>query len=142
MRPKPACSATGSPLLLHRVGDYAAGATTAAVAAAVVHATVATGSDMVLAMLAGMALGMLAHLLVLAVAGPFVGFFQVMAPGGLIGMYGGALFAMRDSMQATSWSRAIGVALVFGLAVVAAIDLYDHALRSSPASDDADGHGA
>jgi uncharacterized membrane protein len=62
------------------------------------------------------------------------GFFQVMAPGGLIGMYGGALFAMRDSMQAASWSHALGVAVVFGLAVVAAVDLYDRALRSNPTS--------
>lgn len=129
-------------LLLLRVGDYVAGAATAVLTAVAVHALVETGSDMVLAMLAGMALGLVAHLLVLMAVGPFVGFFQVMAAGGLIGMYGGALFAMRDAMQATSWSRTIGVALVFGLAVVAAVDLYDRALRSKPASSAEDGHGA
>jgi len=102
MRRHPTSEASGRSLLLLRAGDYAAGAATAVGTAAAVHALVETGSDMVLAMLAGMALGLLAHLLVLAVAGPFVGFFPVMAPGGLIGMYGGALFAMRDYMQAAS----------------------------------------
>lgn len=139
MRSHPPCASTGRPPLLLRLGDYAAGVATSVAAASAVHALVGTGSDMVLAMLAGMALGLLAHLLVLAVAGPFVGFFQVMAPGGLIGMYGGALFAMRDSMQAASWSRAIGVAVVFGLAVVAAVDLYDRALRTNSMSSSEEG---
>ena len=134
MRSHPPCASTGRLPLLLRLGDYAAGVATAVGAATAVHALIGTGSDMVLAMLAGMALGLLSHLLVLGVAGPFVGFFQVMAPGGLIGMYGGALFAMRDSMQAASWSHALGVAVVFGLAVVAAVDLYDRALRPNPTS--------
>jgi len=111
------------------VGDYAAGAATALAAALPVHALVETGSDMVLAMLLGVGIGVLAHLAVLAVAGPVVGFFQVMAPGGVIGMYGGMVFGMRDSMQAASWSRTIAVAVLFGLLVVAGLDLYDRALR-------------
>lgn len=117
-----------------RVGEYAAGAATAVAAAAPIHAVVETGSDMVLAMLLGMGIGILAHLVVLALAGPLLGFFQVMAPGGVIGMYGGMLFAMRDSMQAASWSRALAVAIVFGLLVVAALNVYDRVLRSDSAS--------
>lgn len=117
-----------------RLGDYAAGAATAVAATVPIHAVVETGSDMILAMLIGMGLGILAHLVVLALMGPLLGFFQVMAPGGFIGMYGGMLFAMRDSMQAVSWSRAVGVAIVFGLLVVAALNLYDRVLRSDSAS--------
>lgn len=122
-----------------RVGDYAAGAATAVAAAAPIHAVVETGSDMVLAMLIGMGIGLLAHLLVLVLTGPILGFFQVMAPGGLIGMYGGMLFGMRDSMQAASWSRALGVAVLFGLLVVAALNLYACVLRSGSASGEVTG---
>lgn len=116
------------------LGDYAAGAVTGAAAAVPIHAVVETGSGMILAMLIGMGIGTLAHLVVLVLTGPLLGFFQVMAPGGFIGMYGGMLFAMRDSMQAVSWSRAVGVAIVFGLLVVAALNLYDRVLRSGSAS--------
>ena len=113
------------------VGDYAAGAATALAAAAPIHALVDTGWDLVLAMLVGVGIGTLAHLAILAVAGPLVGFFQVMAPGGVIGMYGGMLFSMRDSMQAVSWPQTLAVAILFGLCVVACLDVYDRALRRS-----------
>jgi uncharacterized membrane protein len=114
----------------YALGDYAAGAATAIAAAVPVHAVVDPGMDVVVAMMLGTLLGTLAHLLVLGVAAPLVGFFQAMAPGGLIGMYGGMLFGMRDAMQATSWLHVVVVAVLFGLAVVAALRLYDRALRS------------
>jgi len=119
------------PSRAYLVGDYAAGAATALAAALPIHALVDTGWDIVLAMLVGVGIGTLAHLAVLAVAGPLVGFFQVMAPGGVIGMYGGMLFGMRDSMQAASWPQTVAVAVLFGLVVVACLDLYDRALRRS-----------
>ena len=124
----PVGSTIGS--LVFRVGDYAAGAATAALAAGSIHAVVDQSWDMVLAMLVGMGVGTVAHWVVLALVGPLLGFFQVMAPGGIIGMYGGMLFAMRDSMQAASWPGAIGVGIVFGLLVVGALDVYDRVLRS------------
>ena len=110
-------------------GEYAAGAVTAIATAVPIHALVDRDWDMVVAMLAGMVLGTTAHLLVLALLGPLVGFFQVMASGALIGMYGGMLFGMRDSMQSVSWSWAVAVAVAVGILVVAAVQLYDRALR-------------
>ena len=68
--------------------------------------------------------------LVLGILGPLVGFFHVMAPGALIGMYGGMLFGMRDSMQAASWSQVMAVAAAIGIAMVVGIQLYDRAVRS------------
>lgn len=121
-----------------RLGDYAAGALTAGMAAAAVHAVVETGWDMILAMGVGMGLGLVAHGVVLALAARWLGFFQVMAPGGIIGMYGGMLFGMRDSMQDASWPQALGVAALLGLLVVGGLDLYDRALRSAPASREED----
>lgn len=55
-----------------------------------------------------------------------------MIPGRLIGMYGGMLFAMRDSMQhGTSHVQAVVIGALFGLAVSAAVRVYDHALRTA-----------
>ena len=116
----------------YALGDYAAGVATAIAAAVPVHAVVDPGMDVVVAMLLGTLLGTLAHLLVLGVTVPLVGSFQAMAPGGLIGMYGGMLFGMRDAMQVASWPHVVVVAVLFGLAVVAALRLYDRALRSDP----------
>lgn len=121
------------PRRVYLVGDYLAGATTGVAAAVPIHAVVAPGWDMVLAMLVGAALGMLAHLVVLVLASPLVGFFQVMAPGGLIGMYGGMMFAVRDCMQVAPWSRVVGVAVLFGLLVVGTLDLYGRSLRRAAA---------
>jgi hypothetical protein len=116
---------------VHALGDYTAGAVTAIVAAVPIHAIVEPGWDVVAAMLLGTAIGTLVHFAILALVGPLVGLFQVMAPGGLIGMYGGMFFAMRDSMQAASWPRVILVAALFGVTVVAGVSLYDRALRSN-----------
>ncbi len=111
------------------LGEYVAGVTTALATAVPMHALVDRDWDMVAAMLAGTVLGTVAHLVVLVLLGPLVGFFHVMAPGALVGMYGGMLFGMRDSMQAVSWSRAVEVAVAVGILVVAAVQLYDRALR-------------
>ena len=115
----------------YALGDYAVGAATAVAAAVPVHALVDPGMDVVVAMLLGTVLGTLAHLLVLGLAAPLVGFFQVMAPGGLVGMYGGMFFGMRDAMQVASWTHVVIVAVLFGLAVVAVLRLYDRALRGA-----------
>jgi hypothetical protein len=115
--------------LLYLLGEYVAGVATAVLTAVPIHALVDPDWDMVVAMIAGTLLGSAAHLLVLALLGPVVGLFHVMAPGALIGMYGGMLFGMRDSMQAASWSRTLAVAVGLGVLVVAAVQLYDRVLR-------------
>ena len=115
---------------LYLLGEYVAGVATAVLTALPVHAAVDPGWDMVVAMIVGTLLGSAAHLVVLALLGPFVGFFHVMAPGALIGMYGGMLFGMRDSMQAASWSLTLAVAVGLGALVVAAVQLYDRVLRA------------
>ena len=115
---------------LYLLGEYVAGVATAVLTALPIHALVDRDWDMVVAMIAGTVLGSAAHLLVLALLGPVVGLFHVMAPGALIGMYGGMLFGMRDSMQAASWSRTLAVAVGLGALVVAAVQLYDRALRA------------
>ncbi len=62
---------------------------------------------------------------------PVIGGFHAMVPGGLIGMYGGMCFAMRDTMQrhAGAHSDAILVGVVFGVSVVVGVQLYDRAVR-------------
>jgi hypothetical protein len=115
---------------LYLLGEYVAGVATAVLTALPIHALVDPDWDMVVAMIAGTLLGSAAHLLVLALLGPLVGLFHVMAPGALIGMYGGMLFGMRDSMQAASWSRTLAVAVALGVLVVAAVQLYDRVLRA------------
>ena len=112
--------------------DYLVGAMTGAATAAAVRSVVNPGLDMVLAMLIGTVVGMAVHLVIGVVGSPFLGFFHCMVPGGLIGMYGGMLFAMRDTMQhqRSSLADAIVVGIVFGLAVTAAVRLYDRALRA------------
>jgi hypothetical protein len=121
--------------LRYAFGDYAVGAIAAIAVAASIHAIVDPGWDMVTAMLVGAAIGTAVHLVAVGVASPFVGFFQVMTTTGLIGMQGGMLFGMRDSMQAASWTRVLLVAVLLGVVVVGVLRLYDRALRSSARSD-------
>ena len=118
--------------ILFAGGEYAAGALVGTTTAAAVRALIDPECDMVVAMLLGMGIGMVIHFAVTLVLGPVLGMFQVMVPGSLIGMYGGMMFAMRDTMQHPgSTSRTVGVGLVFGLVVVACVRLYDRALRSA-----------
>jgi hypothetical protein len=76
---------------------------------------------------------MLLHLLLGFLLAPALGMFQTMLPASLIGMYGGMLFAMRDSMGAGS--RTLGataaVGALFGVIVVAGIKIYDRSLRGA-----------
>jgi hypothetical protein len=116
--------------LLFVLGDYTAGALVGLLTAGAVHLLIGPTMDTVLAMMLGMALGMVVHLVVGLPLTPFLGAFHTMVPGSLIGMYGGMLFAMRETMQhPTSLDHAIGVGVVFGLIVVAAVQLYGRALR-------------
>jgi hypothetical protein len=126
---------------LFGIGDYLAGGATGAATAAVVRAVVSPTLDMVVAMMVGMILGMVIHIVIAAVLSPVLGFFHLMVPGSLIGMYGGMLFAMRDTMQhpADSLGQASFVGVLFGFAVVAGVHLYDRALQQSHASGDAMG---
>jgi len=117
--------------ILFAVGDHAAGALTGAATAAAVRAAVSPNQDMALAMVAGMVLGMVVHVAIGAALSPLVGFFHLMVPGSLVGMYGGMIFAMRDSMQHPTGSlgTAVLVGAVFGMLVVAGVQLYDRAIR-------------
>ena len=125
--------------VLFAIGDYVAGAITGAATAAVVRAVVSPDLDMVLAMLIGMGVGMIVHFAVGIVFSPILGLFHFMVPAGLIGMYGGMLFAMRDTMQhhPGSLGRAILVGVVFGAAMAAGIRLYDRVLHAKAAPDSA-----
>lgn len=116
---------------LFAVGDYAAGALIGGTTAAAVRGLVSPETDMVVAMLIGMGAGMIVHLTIGLLMTPLLGMFHAMIPGSLIGMYGGMLFAMRDSMQAHAGSlgHAVEVGVGFGVLMIAAMRLYDHALR-------------
>lgn len=117
--------------LLFPLGDYLAGILTGMLVAGAVRSLVGPGFDMVLAMVLGMVVGMGIHLLLGLLLGPLLGMFQTMVPGAWIGMYGGMLFAMRDSMGAgsRSWTGALGVGALFGAIAVAGVHLYDRILR-------------
>ena len=119
-------------LLAFRLGDYLAGILTGVLTALAVRAIVGPNWDMVMAMLAGMAVGMGVHLSVLVLLVPLLGAFEVMIPGGIIGMYGGMLFGMRDAMQhnVISLSQALAVGGFFGFVVVFVIRWWNRQLQS------------
>lgn len=118
-------------LLCFCVGDYLAGALTGGLTALAVRTIVGPHWDMVVAMLVGMIAGMVVHLLLALVLMPLLGGFEVMIPGAMIGMYGGMLFGMRDSMQQEyiPLSTALAVGAFFGLVVVFGIRWWDRQLR-------------
>jgi hypothetical protein len=122
---------------LFTIGDYVAGGAVGAATAAAVRAVLSPQLDMVVAMLLGMAIGMLVHLVLSLLLSPVLGAFHAMVPGSLIGMYGGMLFAMRDTMQTDpgSLSNAVQVGAVFGVIVTAGVRLYDRAIRGTTPSD-------
>jgi hypothetical protein len=121
---------TAEPLYF-RVGDYLAGSLTGLLTAFAVRAVIGPQWDMVVAMFVGMAVGMLIHLSLLLLIIPLLGTFEMMMPGAVIGMYGGMLFGMRDSMQQTyvSLNSALAVGVLFGLVVVFGIRWWDRQLR-------------
>ncbi|MCS6927412.1 MAG: hypothetical protein NZ578_16090, partial [Candidatus Binatia bacterium] len=86
-------------LLYFCLGDYLTGALTGGLTALAVRTIVSSHWDMVMAMVVGMIVGMVMHLLLALALMPLLGGFAVMIPGATIGMYGGMLFGMRDSMQ-------------------------------------------
>jgi hypothetical protein len=126
-------AAHGDRFMLFSIGDYLAGILIGVATTLAVRGIVWPGMDMVLAMLIGMAAGMVIHLLVGLILAPLVGMFETMMPGSLIGMYGGMLFGMRDSMGAGSptLASAAAVGAIFGAIVVLALKVYDHILRGA-----------
>lgn len=116
--------------LAFTLGDYIAGALVGMLTAVAVHVLIRPAMDAVLAMILGTALGMIVHLIVGFFFMPLLGAFHTTIPGSLIGMYGGMLFAMRETMQhPTSLGHAAEVGIAFGIIVVGAIQFYDRALR-------------
>jgi hypothetical protein len=113
------------------VGDYLAGSLTGLLTAFAVRAVIGPQWDMVVAMFVGMAVGMVIHLSLLLLIIPFLGTFEAMMPSAVIGMYGGMLFGMRDSMQQTyvSLNTALAVGAFFGLVVVIGTRWWDRQLR-------------
>lgn len=123
------------PALLFAAGDYVAAGLMGTVTAAAVWVIVGTGFDLALAMVLGVGIGTLVHLAIGLLLSPVLGFFHVMVPGSLIGMYGGMLFAMRDAMQPVSLGQAVAVGAVFGAIVMVITQFYDHALAGRRAAD-------
>jgi hypothetical protein len=119
--------------MLFAIGDYLAGMLISITTTLAVRAIVWPGMDMVIAMLLGMAAGMVLHLVLGLVLAPLLGMFETMMPGSLIGMYGGMLFGMRDSMAAGSLTlpAAVVVGAIFGAIVVAGVKVYGRALRGA-----------
>ena len=115
--------------VLFALGDCAAGVLIGVATAVAVRFVVSPGLDLAVAMVAGTAVGIVTHVVLGLALSPLLGMFHVMVPASLIGMYGGMLFAMRDSMQTVSLAQAIAVGAAFGLFVVAGVRLYDWALR-------------
>lgn len=121
--------------LAFAAGDTFAGALIGSATAASVEALIPAHLDMGLAMLAGMGLGMVVHVVFTLLLAPFLGLFHVMVSGGLIGMYGGMIFAMQASMISHPvWpGSALVRGALFGMVLAIAIDLYDRMLRTEPA---------
>jgi hypothetical protein len=119
--------------MLFAIGDYLAGILIGIVTALLVRAVVSPGMDMVIAMLLGAAVGMAVHLVLGLILSPLLGMFETMVPASLIGMYGGMLFAMRDSMAAgsTTLAAAAAVGAIFGAIGVLGVKIYDRALRGA-----------
>jgi hypothetical protein len=117
--------------MFFQIGDCLGGAAIGVVTALVIRIFISPGMDMVIAMLIGMGLGMIVSLLMGYMLAPLLGIIDIMVPGSLTGMYGGMLFAMRDSMAAGSRTMAASlvVGAIFGLLVTVAMKIYNYALR-------------
>jgi hypothetical protein len=114
------------------IGDYVAGMLIGVLTALGVRVAVWPGMDMAIAMLVGMAVGMVIHLVLGLLLTPLLG-IGTMMPAMVIGMYGGMLFGMRDSMAAGSQTlpAAATVGALFGVIVVLGIKVYDRALQGA-----------
>ncbi len=115
------------------IGDYTAGIFIGVLTALGVRAAVWPGMDMVIAMLLGMVIGMAMHTVLGLLLSPLLGMFETMIPASVIGMYGGMLFGMRDSMAAGSHTliASAAVGAFFGALVVFGVKVYDWALRGA-----------
>jgi len=120
-------------MMLFEIGDYVAGMLMGVATALAVRALVWPGMDMVIAMLLGMGIGMVLHLVIGFLVAPLLGMFETMMPAAVIGMYGGMLFGMRDSMAAGSVTHAAAAAVgaMFGALVVFGLKVYDRILRGT-----------
>src|SRR5437016_4430767 len=92
----------GRSTMFFALGDYLAGILVGVATALAVRWLVAPGLDMVIAMLIGAAIGTIIHVLLGLLLSLAFGLMETMIPASLIGMYGGMLFGMRDSMAAGS----------------------------------------
>src|SRR5262249_14360876 len=110
--------------MLFSIGDYLAGILIGVATTLGVRAVVWPGMDMVFAMMIGMGVGTLVHLVLGLTLAPLVVMFETMIPGSMIGMYGGMLFGMRDSMAAGSLTleSATTVGAIFGVIVVIGVN--------------------
>lgn len=119
--------------MFFQIGDYLAGAVIGVATALIVRLIIWPGMDMVIAMLVGGGIGMIVSLLISFLLSPLLGIVETMVPGSLTGMYGGMLFAMRDSMAAGSrtMTAALAVGAIFGIVVTVAMKFYNHALRGT-----------
>jgi len=119
--------------MLFQIGDYLAGTVIGVGTALIVRVIIWPGMDMVIAMLLGIGFGTIVSLLLGYMLSPMLGIVETMIPGSLTGMYGGMLFAMRDSMAAGSrtMTAAIVVGAVFGIVVTAAMKSYNYVLRGT-----------
>lgn len=119
--------------MLFEIGDYVAGMLVGAVTALAVRGLVSPGSDMVVGMLIGTAVGIGIHAVLGIVMMPLLGMFESMVSGMVIAMYGGMLFGMRDAMAAGSGTLAATawVGALFGGVVVLALKSYDRTLRGT-----------
>jgi hypothetical protein len=119
--------------MLFAIGDYLAGILIGVVTTLAVRAVVWPGMDLVIATLIGTIIGMVLHFVLGLVLAPLLGMFETMIPAYVIGMYGGMLFAMRDSMAAGSLNlvSAVVVGGFFGAIVVAAVKIYNAILRGT-----------
>jgi hypothetical protein len=119
--------------MFFQIGDCLAGAVIGTATALIVRIIIAPGMDMVIAMLVGGGVGMIVSLLISFLLSPLLGIVETMVPGSLTGMYGGMLFAMRDSMAAGSrtMTAALVVGAIFGIAVTVVMKFYNHVLRGT-----------
>lgn len=119
--------------MLFSIGDYLAGILIGVATTLAVRAIIWPGMDMVLAMLIGMAIGTVVHLVLGFILAPLIGMFETMIPASFIGMYGGMLFSMRDSMAAGSLTlvSAISVGAIFGIIVVLGVKIYNQVLHGA-----------
>jgi hypothetical protein len=119
--------------MLYQIGDYLAGAVIGMATAVIVRIIIWPGMDMVIAMLLGIGVGTIVSLLLGFILSPILGIVETMIPGSLTGMYGGMLFAMRDSMAAGSRTMAavIVVGAVFGIVVTVTMKFYNYVLRGT-----------